>query len=122
MKTAKEILECKNYTRFDLGKACDEIERYFEEADANSKLVVKGRTFDDIRPDADFPGYFMYIDDAVDHLVNSEMQLEKIGRISSCIAIIDVEGSCVRKLIDELKKNGFFSERISQGTYVVSII
>ena len=60
MKTAKEILDGKIYNRFDLARACEDVARFFEESEASSKLIISGKQFDDIRPDADFYGYFMY--------------------------------------------------------------
>lgn len=123
MKTAKEILDNKSYGRFDLERACEEVVRYFEESEASSKIIVTGVQFDDIRPDADFYGYFVYQgDEAFTELVNTEIKTEKIGYIGLDFAFIKVESSCVRKFIDELRKNKFYTKRVSSGLYVVTMI
>ena len=81
MKTAKEILDGKIYNRFDLARACEDVVRFFEESEASSKLIISGKQFDDIRPDADFYGYFMYQgDEAVNKLVNSRIAMEIIRK------------------------------------------
>lgn len=88
-----------------------------------SKLIISGKQFDDIRPDADFYGYFMYQgDEAVNKLVNSRIATEKMGYIGLGFALIETENSCVRKLVDELRKNKFYAERVCAGIYVVTII
>lgn len=71
MKTAKEILDGKICNRFDLARACEDAARFFEESEASSRLMISGKQFDGIRPDAGFYGYFMYQGDgAVNELVN----------------------------------------------------
>lgn len=123
MKTAKEILDGKIYNRFDLARACEDVARFFEESEASSKLIIIGKQFDDIRPEADFYGYFMYQgDEAVNKLVNSRIETEKIGYIGLGFALIETESSCIRKLVDEIRKNKFYEERISAGLYVVTMI
>lgn len=123
MKTAKEILDGKIYNRFDIARACEDVARFFEESEASSKLIIRGIQFDDIRPDADFYGYFMYQgEDAVNKLVNSRIETEKMGYIGLVFALIETENSCVRKLVDELRKNKFYAERVCAGIYVVTII
>lgn len=123
MKTAKEILYGKIYNRFDLARACEDVVRFFEESEASSKLIISGKQFDDIRPDADFYGYFMYQgDEAVNKLVNSRIATEKMVYIGLGFALIETENSCVRKLVDELRKNKFYTERVCAGIYVVTII
>lgn len=123
MKTAKEILDGKIYNRFDLARACEDVARFFEESEASSKLIISGKQFDDIRPDADFYGYFMYQgDEAVNKLVNSRIATEKMGYIGLGFALIETENSCVRKLVDELRKNKLYAERVCAGIYVVTII
>ena len=106
MKTAKEILDGKIYNRFDLARACEDVARFFEESEASSRLIISGKQFDDIRPDADFYGYFIYKgDEAENKLVNSRISTEKMGYIGLGFALIETENSCVRKLVDELRKN-----------------
>lgn len=123
MKTAKEILDGKIYNRFDLARACEDVARFFEESEASSKLIISGKQFDDIRPDADFYGYFMYQgDEAVNELVNSRIATDKMGYIGLNFSLLEAESSCVRKLVDELRKNKFYAKRVSAGLYVVTII
>lgn len=113
----------KIYNRFDLARACEDVARFFEESEASSKLIISGKQFDDIRPDAGFYGYFMYqSDEAVNELVNSRIATEKMGYIGLGFALIEIESSCVRKLVDELRKNKFYAERVCAGIYVVTII
>lgn len=123
MKTAKEILEGKICNRFDLAGACEDVGRFSEEPEASSRLIISGKQFDDIRPDADFYGYFMYQgDEAADKPVNSRIATEKMGYVGLGLALIETESSCVRKLVDELGKNKFYAERACAGIYVVTII
>ena len=61
-------------------------------------------------------------DEAVNKLVNSRIATEKIGHIGLGFALIETESSCVRKLVDELRKNKFYAERVCTGIYVVTII
>ena len=61
-------------------------------------------------------------DEAVNKLVNSRIATEKMGYIGLGFALIETENSCVRKLVDELRKNKFYTERVCAGIYVVTII
>lgn len=115
MKTAKEILDGKIYNRFDLARACEDVARFFEESEASSKLIISGKQFDDIRPDADFYVYFMYQgDEAVNKLVNSRIATEKMGYIGLGFALIETENSASENLLMSLERTNSTQKEFAQ--------
>lgn len=115
MKTAKEILDGKIYNRFDLARACEDVARFFEESEASSKLIISGKQFDDIRPDADFYGYFMYQgDEAVNKLVNSRIATEKMGYIGLDFALIET-ALASENLLMSLERINSTQKEFAQG-------
>lgn len=125
MKTAKDILNEKNYNKFNFEKACDEIEKFFLENDANAKLVLIAKSPDCETEDSERYGFEICVNDEVlDYVFRRDHKDFKISSqdISSGIAIMKVDSSAIEGIKDILKKNKFYVERVSNGVYNVTLL
>lgn len=125
MKTAKDILNEKNCGSFCLERCCDEIAKFFKESSPKAKLLVIGHSFDyDTANIMEFYGYAIHVKDVIDYATTLIFQNKRMPKIESFddFGIIEVETSAIRRVIDELRKNDFHTERESPGIYTVSLI
>ena len=125
MKTAKNILNEKNYEKFDFEKACNEIETFFLKNKANAKLVLIASSLDDETEDGEHYGFVIYVNGEMADYVTSR-DCKKINSsnvdINRDFAIMEVDSSAIAGIIDILKKNKFYVERTSNGVYDVTLL
>lgn len=125
MKTAKDILKEKNYDKFNFEKACNEIEKFFLENDANAKLLLTAYGPDCGIKDDEHGRFDIYVnDDVLDYVFGRDNKDLKISSqdISRGIAIMKVDSSAIEGIKDVLKKNKFYVERTSNGVYEVTLL
>lgn len=124
MKTAKDILNEKNFEKFDFDKACNEIETFFLENKANAKLVLIAGSLDDETEDGEHYGFEIYVnDEIVDYVTRRDRKKINTSNvdIDRGFAIMEVDSSAIAGIIDILKKNKFYVERTSNGVYDVTL-
>ena len=125
MKTAKDILNEKNYEKFDFEKACNEIETFFLKNKANAKLVLIASSLDDETEDGEHYGFEIYVNDEIANYVTRRgcMKIKSPNvDINRGFAIMEVDSSAIAGIIDILKKNKFYVERTSNGVYDVTLL
>ena len=125
MKTAKDILNEKNFGKFDFEKACNEIETFFLENKANAKLVLIANSLDDETEEGEHCGFEIYVNGEIADYV-TRRDCKKINSsnvdIDRGFAIMEVDSSAIAGIIDILKKNKFYVERTSNGVYDVTLL
>ena len=125
MKTAKDILKEKNYEKFDFEKACNEIETFFLENNANAKLVLIAGSLDDETEDVEHYGFEIYVnEEIVNYVTRRDCKKIKTSNVNidRGFAIMEVDSSAIAGIIDILKKNKFYVERTSNGVYDVTLL
>ena len=125
MKTAKDILNEKNFGKFDFDKACNEIETFFLENKANAKLVFIAGSLDDETEDVEHYGFEIYVnEEIVDYVTRRDCKKINTSNVNidRGFAIMEVDSSAIAGIIDILKKNKFYVERTSNGVYDVTLL
>ena len=125
MKTAKNILNEKNYEKFDFEKACNEIETFFLKNKANAKLVLIADSLDDETEDVEHYGFEIYVnEEIVDYVTRRDCKKINTSNVNidRGFAIMEVDSSAIAGIIDILKKNKFYVERTSNGVYDVTLL
>ena len=125
MKTAKDILNEKNFGKFDFDKAWNEIETFFLENKANAKLVLIADSLDDETEDVEHYGFEIYVnEEIVDYVTRRDCKKINTSNVNidRGFAIMEVDSSAIAGIIDILKKNKFYVERTSNGVYDVTLL
>ena len=125
MKTAKDILNEKNFGKFDFDKDCNEIETFFLDNKANAKLVLIADSLDDDTEDVEHYVFEIYVnEEIVDYVTRRDCKKINTSNVNidRGFAIMEVDSSAIAGIIDILKKNKFYVERTSNGVYDVTLL
>ena len=123
MKTAEEILKREANERFDLKKACDKVESFFQSNDAaTASVIIVAKYFVNEYENDDFYGFCAYYDDAIaDYIAKPycKVSLEKVKVANINFGVIEVDAPSIREVVKEMRKRGCFTRRREAGVYVV---
>ena len=125
MKTAKDILNEKNFCKIEFDKAWNEIETFILENKPNAKLVLIAGSLDDETEDVEHYGFEIYVnEEIVDYVTRRDCKKINTSNVNidRGFAIMEVDSSAIAGIIDILKTNKFYVERTSNGVYDVTLL